>query len=158
MKTYLFPIFLVLNYSFGICQPISRGNCYQKTFESKDKVFTKMEIYPHYIGYEDKLNQYLINEIDIQKIGNSLRDSIRVFEDTVKVKFIISREGKMSDLTVNASNSVMTEFKKALLKSSCNWVPGYSNRNLNGWYSALIFFKFDRRGPFLSVSVTTQHL
>jgi hypothetical protein len=159
MKTYLLQILFLFNYSLVISQTVPKNNCYQKTFHSKDKVFTKMEMYPHYKGYEDKLNQYLINEVDIQKIGNSLTDSIRIFDDTVKVKFIISRDGRMSDLTVNGNNAnVVTEFEKALIKSSCNWVPGYSNRNLDGWYSALILFKFDRRGTFLSVSITTQRI
>lgn len=133
-----------------------KGLCYKKSFGELEKVFTKMEIYPHYDGYEEELNKFLINEINIQTLCNNLRDSTRLLEDSVKVKFIVSKTGKMSDITVISINSNLAqEISNVFIKSSCNWVPGYSNRNLNGWYYGVVYFKLDRRKRSFSITISS---
>jgi len=119
-------------------------------------VFNKMELLPHYKGYEQELNKFLINEINIGEICKKLPDSVRVFEDSAKVKFIIARNGQMSNLTVKSVNaSLEKELTKALIKSACSWLPGNSNRNLDGWYHGTIYFKVDRSRNGLSITVSS---
>jgi len=133
-----------------------RAACYQDNFTDTQFVFTKMELLPHYKGYEQELNKFIINEINIAEICNKLPDSVRVFEDSAKVKFIIAKNGQMSNLAVKSVHTTLEdELTKALIKSSCSWFPGYSNRNLNGWYNGTIYFKIDRTKNSLSVTVSS---
>ena len=116
-----------------------------------------MEVYPHYRGYDEQLNAYLISEIDIKAICSSFLDTVRVMDDSIRVRFIISRDSQMSNIDVISRFEIVAyEFKKALIKSSCDWFPGYSNRNLNAWYSGFIYLRIDRRNKALSVTVSSM--
>jgi hypothetical protein len=130
--------------------------CYKELFGDSQYVFTKMELHPHYKGYEEELNKFIISEINIRGICNKLPDSVKLLEDSVKIKFIMAKSGQMSNLSVKSVDTNLSEeLTKVLIKSSCNWVPGYSNRDLNGWYYGTIYFKLDRRRRSLSVTISS---
>ena len=158
MKWLLLTIFLHGLYCFAFAQVQHKVLCYKQTLPSDQLafVFNKMEIYPSYKGNSDKLNQFLLKNIDVDRIVNAISENTRFLTDTLNVRFIISQNKKMSNLTITgAKNSyVEEEFQQALIKSSCNWIPGENgNRYLNGWFKKNFVFTIDRRGQFLSFKI-----
>ena len=109
---------------------------------------------PNYKGYVDKLNQFIIKNIDVEKILNSVSENTRLLSDTLEITFVISKVKQMSNLYVTSiQNTVLPEeIQQVLIKSSCNWVPGSSSgRYLNGRFRNKLVFTIDRRGDLLSV-------
>lgn len=141
--------------TFGLTQSSTKKVCYQKEFMGDEKIFNRMDVHPNYRGYTDKLNQFLINQINLDKILNSMLENTRLLIDTVDVRFVVSKTKQMSNLSVVANNKVVQEeIRQALIQSSCNWEPGSSSgRYLNGWFENKLVMTFDRRGRFLLVKI-----
>jgi hypothetical protein len=154
MKIRLVVISLFLN-GFAFSQAREQNPCYQNTIDNAE-VFTKALHYPYYKGGERELNLFLANEIDIQFISTFIPDSLIVFEDSVQIKFVISRRGTMSDLSASGDNAALcAEIRKALIKSACNWVPGGTERHLPVWYNGTIYFRLDKRPKACSLTVSS---
>lgn len=131
-------VFIILSglNNSAFAQKDKKQFCYINYFSDDEKIFNRMDVYPNYKGYTDKLNQFIINQINVDRVLNSLLENTRLLIDTIDVKFVISKTRQMSNLAVNAHNKVVEEeVRQTMIKSSCNWEPGSSSgRFLNGWF------------------------
>lgn len=157
MKIYLTISLLFLIPAFALCQEAKKGQCYQENASlNSGNTFEKMEIPPSYDGNVDKLNGTLLNSLNIERILADIPGNTRFLTDTLDVRFIISKEKRMSNLTVTTSrNAVLQEeIRKAIINSACNWRPGLNGGRLfNGWFRSRLIFLLDRRGRFLSIKI-----
>lgn len=157
MKAFLTIGLLFFIHTFALCQAAKQTPCYYENPSlNSENIFEKMEIPPNYEGSVDKLNGVLLNSINIERILEDLPGNVRLFVDTLAVQFVISKERKMSNLTVTMyQNAVLREeIRKAIISSACNWRPGVNGgRFLNGWFKKKLIFSLDRRGRFLSIRI-----
>jgi hypothetical protein len=141
----------------------AQNNCFQEEKDSAEHwVFTKMEIYPNYDrcwacgggNSENKLRQLILSNLNFYKITTLIKSQF--FTDTLNVKLIIDKQGKMSNLTVKSSKfSVLEdEFRRIIISSACNWNPGtISGVRHTAWYKKNMILNFDGRGSSLSVKI-----
>jgi len=122
-------------------------DCYRTTLSDKSKVFTRMQTNPNFKGGSDALLNYLMANINYQKLVNDLQQNQRVCNDTARVKFIIGREGIMSDLSVTMTKRHIfaSEIFRVIKKSACHWNPADFGRYVNGWLQIDIYYSIDRR-------------
>jgi len=156
MKLFLLKILMFAFVLSAFSQVRQNNFCYQEKYSGDDKVFEKMEIYPSYNGGLDKLNQFVLQNIAIDKIASSITENIRFLSDTLQLRFIISKDKKMSNLLMPKAqnNPIKDELQRVLILSSCNWTPGdASGRYLTGWFQKQLVFLMDRRGSFLSLKI-----
>jgi len=88
-----------------------------------------------------------MTNISFQKLVSDLSQNERTYSDTARVKFIVSKNGGLSDLSVTLTKNrkFAAEIITAIKKSSCNWVAGGTERLLNGWFQFDIYYLIDRR-------------
>ena len=105
-----------------------------------------MENKPQFKRGNDALLNYLLANISFQKLSGTLTQNERVYTDTARVKFIMSRDGIMSDLTVTLTQNqtFKEEIFNVIKKSSCSWHPGNFGRNVDGWFQMDIYYFIDR--------------
>ena len=127
----------------------SQGNsdtttCYVDNIKSDENVFYNIthEAYPKegYISFRN----FLMTNINHNKFIINLSRSQPIFSDTARVKFIISKNGIMSNLEVkDTKNDIFKgELEKVLKQYSCKWLPGTYDgaRKSNSWYKCEIFY------------------
>ena len=121
--------------------------CYSDKPFDKQKVFTKMLHTPRFKGGHDSLVNYLMTNIRFQKLVSDLSENERSYADTARVKFIVAKDGSLSDLSVTLTKKKIfeDEITSAIKNSSCNWVAGGTERLLNGWFQFDIYYSIDRR-------------
>lgn len=102
---------------------------------------------PHFKGGHDSLVNYLMTNISFQKLVSDLSENERSYADTARIKFIVAKDGSLSDLSVRlAKKKIFTdEIIAAIKNSSCNWVAGGTERLLNGWFQFDIYYSIDGR-------------
>lgn len=152
---YLSIIFILLKFtSFGqinsdTTKLLDQTNCYAEHFNDKEEsVFTKIESPAYFKGGSDAFLNFLISHINFKSIVSELKQNERVYSDTASLKFIVSKKGTISDLTIVGTKREIfrQELFKTIKQSSCYWVPGnFSGRFVNGWYELKIFYTIDRR-------------
>ena len=126
---------------------IQSNSCYSEEPFKKEKVFKKMLHKPYFKGGNDSLVNYLMTSISFQNLVNDLSKNERSYSDTARIKFIVSKDGSLSDLTVTSIKRKLFGDKivSAIKNSSCNWVAGGTERSLNGWLQFDIYYSIDRR-------------
>jgi hypothetical protein len=70
-----------------------------------------------------------------------------VYYDTARVRFVISKYGVMSNLSVTKSKSeaFRREMYRMIKETACSWAPGnFSGRLVNGWVQMDFLFKIKR--------------
>jgi hypothetical protein len=98
------------------------------------KIFTKIEILSDFPGGFEKWFNFANKNFDFKHIISNLADSIHQFQDSVIVKFVVTRNGQICHAIIQKGNSVLTDPVIKLLKSSPNWKPGLSgNRELHSY-------------------------
>ncbi len=135
----------------------SPKSCYTETMGKNPKVFDKSLYYPKYKNGDRALSIFVTDNINLTSIYNSIPDSISVLEDSVKVKFIISKKSVMSDIIINTAWQILaTELKKALIKSSCNWIPGGTERYLPVWYTGILYIRLEKKINSFNLTVLSK--
>ena len=133
------------------------AKCFVEHFEDKsESVFTKIETPGYFKGGSDAFLNFLISNIKLNNIVADLKQNDRLYSDTATVKFIISKKGVISDLTITGARKeiFMMELLETMKNSSCNWIPGnFSGRLVNGWFQMKIFYTIDRRRQEISTKV-----
>lgn len=132
----------------AISQNINNSkSCYSDIPFEKAKIFTKMLIKPYFKGGHDSFVNFLMANISFQKLVSDLSQNERTYDDTARIKFVVSKEGKLSDLSVTLTKKKIfqDEIVEVIKKSSCNWVAGGTERLLNGWIQFDIYYSIDRR-------------
>lgn len=133
-------------------------SCYSDKPFNKQKVFTKMLHTPQFKGGHDSLVNFLMSNISFQRLVSKLSKNEIKYFDTARVKFIVSRTGTLSNLSVTLTkeNVFADEIVKAIKKSSCNWSAGGTERLLNGWIQFDIYYSIERRLKEVTTSVKVR--
>lgn len=122
----------------------------KECFEAKinaENVFTKIEIPPSFIGGSNTFKCFLNSSSWLSILANELLIKDSVYYDTARVRFVISKFGVMSNLSVTKclSESYRKEVYRIIKGSACGWIPGnFSGRNINGWVQMDLFFQLKR--------------
>lgn len=131
-------------------------SCYEDKISDSSSVFTKLQIGTQFNGGDRKFGIFLLKNIDFEKFLPELNKNAGIYTDTVRVKFIISKNAVMSNLTVGSAKYSLfrEEIFRVMRLSSCEWIPdNYSGRKVNGWIQLDVFYALDSRGGKLSSSV-----
>lgn len=131
-------------------------SCYEDKISDSSSVFTKLQTGIQFKGGDRKFQIFLLKNIDFEKFIPESRRNEGIYSDTVRVKFVISRNAIMSNLTVYPAKSKLfqEEIYRVIRQSSCEWIPdNYSGRQVNGWTQLDVFYELDSREGKLSTSV-----
>lgn len=139
---FIFVIIILPFFLFGQ----KKKECFQSKIED-ESVFTKVESPPYFIGGQGTFQCFLKQYSSFHLLADELLRKDSVYLDTARVRFIISRYGVMSDLSVTKSKS--DAFKKEMYRmikvTACSWTPGnFSGRLVNGWVQMDFFFMLKR--------------
>lgn len=131
--------------------------CYVDTFDTKNEsVFTKIETPAQFKGGSDAFLKFLVSNIKPETILNGMKQNERFYSDSAIIRFIISKKGIISNLTVTETSkeTLRQELFEVIKKSSCDWVPGnFSGRLVNGWFQMKLFYILDRRPKEISIKI-----
>ncbi len=121
--------------------------CYSNKPFNKGKVFTKMLHNPHFKGGNDSLINFLMTNISFNNVVSNLSQNEQIYNDTARIRFIVSKNGSLSDLSVSFAKNKMlaAEIVRVIKKSACLWVAGGTERLLNGWLQFDIYYSIDKR-------------
>jgi hypothetical protein len=149
MTKYLLSIILAIElFSQTACLQNSdkTKSCYSDKLPDKEKVFTKMLNKPHFKGGHDSLVKFLSANINFEKFISDLSQNGKIFSDTARIKFIVNKQGGLSDLSIKMTKKkkFADEVRRVIQKSSCNWVAGGTERLANGWHHFDIYFSIDK--------------
>ena len=102
---------------------------------------------PYFKGGHDTLVNFLMANISFQKLVTDLSHNEAIYADTARIKFIVAKNGTLSDLTITLTKKKLLtdEILRVIKKSACNWVAGGTERLLNGWLQFDIYYLIDRR-------------
>ncbi|GAO42740.1 hypothetical protein [Flavihumibacter petaseus] len=130
-----------------------KNPCYRETIGNSAATLTEASSLPKYKHGNRELSMILSGSMDLEKIYASLPDYPSM-EDSVKVKFVISRNAEMSDISVSSKWSVLTsEIKNALIRTSCSWQPGATESPVSAWYHGIVYVKLERKTNSIRLSV-----
>lgn len=161
MTARLFLFFACL-FSAAACFAQSKpdSSCYSEHFEGniEEKVFDKVNS-PAYLR-EGSLNwnRFIEANFSSRIIEESVPDSVAFLKDSVILKFIVSKQGTISDIEVLYTwNTSITHEAIRVLKLSCgNWVPAIASSSifLHAWHIEKFYFIVDRKnGPTFKVGI-----
>lgn len=121
-------------------------SCYSDKLPDKEKVFTKMLNKPYFKGGHDSLVSFLSANINFEKFISDLSQNGRTYSDTARIKFIVNKQGGLSDFSVKKTKKkkFADEVTRVIKKSSCNWIAGGTERLDNGWHQFDIYFSIDK--------------
>ena len=151
MKKYLLAPLAMFSFLFIYSQDNSAYPCYKNKFEgdTAQHVFTRINTQASYKGYTLKWKAFLEKNVSFKNIITTLPDSVQYFEDTVSLKFIVSKNGMLSNLEIvyGLDEEAIKEAIR-LIKASCpNWIPGIDSGGVyrNSWHTESFYFMVDRR-------------
>jgi hypothetical protein len=133
--------------------------CYTERFLDASPVFSRIEWPAGYKGGERILQYFLLQHIDARTIALEVKPTENLYADTAKLRFIVGRNGKISELTVEGTKT--QAFKKEVIKaiklSSCFWEAGNNGGRLgNSWCQLQICYTLERGDKGVAVKVDTQ--
>lgn len=138
---------------------IYSADCYTDNFADTNKVFTRVENKPQFKGGDDAFLALLLTNFNSEKIVRRLHPNDRTFSDTARVVFIISKDSKISNLTVSLCKD--TTFKQEVIRliknSSCSWKPGDFGRYVTSWYQFDIYLNLERRRDEIGFRIKIKH-
>jgi hypothetical protein len=113
---------------------------------SSDKIFTRTDILAYFKGGPEKWFEFAQKEFDFRSVAQNLPDSIQQFHDSIIVKFVVTRSGKVCQVSILRGNGLLSDAAVKLLKSSPDWVPASSEgRYLNAYRAIRIEISIDRQ-------------
>ena len=128
-------------------------NCYSNNSLASTEILKKTEVGVQYKG-QVGLSHLLSTKIDFL---NLVPGQVKKFyTDTAQVRFILSREGKMSDLSISGTNNELfrTNLMQAMKNSACYWKPGhFSGRDVTSWVMLNVFYSIERKPKSVSFEV-----
>jgi hypothetical protein len=153
--TYIIFTILLLNQKALPQYSNNPKSCYSDKPFKKEKVFTKMLHNPYFKGGNDSLLNFIMDNIGFQKIAGTLSQNQRIYNDTARIRFIVSKNGRLSDLSVSLTKNkiLASEIVRVIKKSACQWVAGGTERLLNGWLQFDIYYLIDRRYNELTTKI-----
>jgi protein TonB len=114
-----------------------------------DRVFTKVEFEAGFPGGDAGWRNFLIDNLKLAKIGKKLKfeKGQKQISETVIVKFIVSKDGSISEVTIENedANPLFKAEAIRVIKASPNWKPAIQNgRKVNAYRRQPITFVFDK--------------
>jgi hypothetical protein len=110
------------------------------------KIFTKLEIYAEFPGGYQKWYDFVKTNFDFESVARLLGDTVTLFQDSIIVKFIVTRYGGVCNIQYIAGNPILTIPMTKLLRISPNWKPGLNGgRQLHSYRTLQIDFIIDRK-------------
>jgi hypothetical protein len=138
---------------------IHSTDCYTDNFSDTNKVFTRVENKPHFKGGDDAFLAFLLTHFNSEQIIRHLQPNERTFSDTARAVFIITKDSKVSNLTVSLCKD--TTFKQEVIRliknSSCSWKPGDFGRYVTSWYQLDIYLNLERRRDEIGFRFKIKH-
>ncbi len=110
-----------------------------KVADDENKIFTKVEVEAAFPGGEAAWRNYLQKNLDA---NTPLDNGASEGKYTVTVKFVVSRDGSLSDVTCeNDPGFGMCQEAVRVIKKTKNWTPALQNgRNVNAYRRQPITF------------------
>jgi hypothetical protein len=138
-------------------QNITNVQCYSDSFISvrneEENIFDEPTIEASFKGGVHLWSKFLIGNVSWQNIIRFIPDTMKYFEDSVVLKFVVSREGRISNLKVLYSGfeSIKMEAIRLIILSCPKWNPPYSSAGgpINSWRKVKLYFLWDNRNDKL---------
>ena len=133
----------------------ARKSCYIDELKNKGEVFTHLGSPAYYKGGSDGLREMLTKNISSGKIIATLTSEEKLYSDTAIVRFIISQDRTMSDLSIRGTQKDVfsQEIGRVLKESACSWKPANACGRLVDYRKEMkIFYTIDRRENRVSVT------
>lgn len=155
MRNITLLAFFIVGVHFSlIAQTYDKSNgCISDTLTDTEKVFSRMEIVPLFKG---NIKRFLADNISIDLFLRYMQPKDSLFADTARVKFIMSKKGEISNISISKVKSELfrAEVLRLLRLSSCNWQIGENgSRRVNGWAQFDIYFRLARRNGEVKMNV-----
>lgn len=110
-----------------------------------DHIFTKVEVLADFKGSAENWFEYVQKNFDFNLVVHNLPAIVQHFEDSIFVKFIVTREGNICNIEILKGNEILADPIIKLLKLSPKWRPGSSSgRSLNTYRTLKIDVLFDK--------------
>jgi hypothetical protein len=111
----------------------------------RQHIFTKVEIAATFKGHSEKWFEFAQNNFDFNTVVRSLPDTVHRFQDSIIVKFIVTKVGLICKVEMLKGNKILFEPVLKLFRMSPSWVPGLSaGRNLNSYRTLKIEVVVDK--------------
>ncbi len=119
------------------------------TTRIEDMVFTKVDVEASFPGGDAGWRQYLMKNLHPERIVDMIKfpKGKKEFTQTVIVKFIVSRDGSLHDITAENKEADPYCIAEAVrvIKVSPKWIPASQNgRKVNAYRRQPITFVFER--------------
>lgn len=164
MKTVLLLITVLLSVQVYSQDDPSRG-CYTKDIKEQDSlahVFTKMNIYPNFKGGNIALQKFLKENVSAETLLAGISGSVKSLRDSVVLKFAVSKNNRLSNLSVLESGNQdwQKEAVRLILLSCGSWIPGIDSGGAyrHTWTTIIIYFAIDRGKGKSSVEISSRLL
>lgn len=151
-------IFLII--SFHLAHTAKGQVIIEKSEASKDKktitpecdlkyegeyIFTIVEIEATHNVHTQSWYQYAQKYFDFHSVVQNLSDTVKVFHDSLVVKFIVTKNGKICNIETLNGNEILVPAVTKLLKSSQPWAPAQNGgRQLNSYRTLKIEVLIDK--------------
>lgn len=130
--------------------------CYVDSISENENIFQLIEHSAQFKGGTNAFLNFLMEKISFKNIVAHLNQNERVYADTARLKFIISKMGIMSNLSVTQTKKDIFshEIVNVIKQSSCYWLPGTNGgRRSNSWVRLDIYYSIDRSQGGITTSV-----
>lgn len=117
--------------------------------KDEDIIFSKVEVEASFPGGQEGWKQYLMKNLHPERIADLVKipRGKKTLKQTVIVKFIVSRDGSLADVSAENYDQVDPYCAAAairVIKLSPNWIPAYQNgRKVNAYRRQPITFVFE---------------
>lgn len=155
MKYMVIVVVSILCSKTLVAQKQLKKVCFEAEVNSEN-VFTKIQILPSFIGGSNTFKCFLNSAGGFGFLADELLVNDSSYFDTARVRFVISKYGMMSNLSVTKclSESFKKEVYRIIKATACSWTPGnFSGRYVNGWVQINLYFHL-RRNQNSSVQYT----
>ena len=119
----------------------------QQNYDEEDKIFSRVEMEAEFAGGQNALRNYLEKNLNIDKVAKKikLKRKQKVFQETAIVKFIVQRNGSLSDVVIeNEVHPAIAAEAIRVIKDSPNWIPAQQNgRVVNAYGRQPITFRIE---------------
>jgi protein TonB len=144
ISTLLISIFCFLKFAAAQFPPPPPP--YADTGSTDTRIFTKVDVEASFPGGESEWRNYLVKNLNINKVADQITipRGKKEFRQTVIVKFIVDKEGNISDIAAEnpADPNCIAEALR-VIKISPKWVPARQNgRVVNAYRRQPITFLF----------------
>jgi hypothetical protein len=124
----------------------AQSNTGQPTcINQSEKAFTRIGVISQFKGGHQNWFDFANQHFDFKTVSNLISDSVEVFQDSVVLKFVVTRTGKLCDVTFLRGNRLLSTAATYLMLQSPDWTPGNADgRNVNTYRTLRLDIKIDK--------------